>query len=192
MIDKRLRLLAAASVLTLGATTVASAAPTHGALKDCGTLEVSFGGFGNLPKGVPTGSTPQEHAFRVSGNLGCTTVRSVMQTFENNATSTLTINKPPAPGWSKCTFSKKAQGYGLQDGQERDRGPACLEEERQDGWPRPPQAVGQSRTSQPGSRQLHQSVGRGALTDMSPRLRKHEALVVIAYFCVRDHDGAAG
>jgi hypothetical protein len=33
-----------------------------------------------------------------------------MQKFENNASSTLTINKPPAPGWA-CKFDHKAEGY---------------------------------------------------------------------------------
>jgi hypothetical protein len=111
MIDAGLKGIAAASLLTLTGSAIASGAPTRSALKDCGRLAAGIGGVGKLPSGVPAGSTPQVDAFRVSGKLSCTTVRSVMQAFENNATSTLTINKPPAAGWSTCKYSTKAQGY---------------------------------------------------------------------------------
>jgi hypothetical protein len=111
VIDKVLKVIAATSVLALGGAGIASGTPTRSALKDCGRLAAGIGGTGKLPKGVPAGSTPQADAFRVSGSLSCSTVRSVMQVFENNATSLATINKPPAAGWSSCKFSAKAQGY---------------------------------------------------------------------------------
>lgn len=98
------------AALTLGASGPVSNASARTTPKDCGKLAVGIGGFGHLPSGVPAGSVPQVHAFRVSGGLGCKTVHAVMQTFENNASSTVTINKPPALGWS-CKFNKKAQGY---------------------------------------------------------------------------------
>jgi hypothetical protein len=78
--------------------------------KDCGRLAAGIGGTGHLPSGVPAGSTPQADAFRVGGSLSCGTVRSVMQSFENNASSLLTIGTPPAPGWA-CKFSHKAQNF---------------------------------------------------------------------------------
>lgn len=96
--------MATAAVLAGGGT---AAAATH--LKDCGRLNT--GGFGGpLPAGIPPGAAPSLHAYRVSGHLGCATVHSVMQKFEKNASSTLTINKPPAAGW-KCRFSSHAKGY---------------------------------------------------------------------------------
>jgi hypothetical protein len=104
---KALAVLAGTVVLGVGG--LGSSASARDAPKDCGKL--TTGGFGGpLPKGIPSGSVPQLHAFRVSGSLSCKTVHSVMQKFENNAKSTLTINKPPAPGW-KCKFNKKARGY---------------------------------------------------------------------------------
>jgi hypothetical protein len=102
--------LAAVSLLTFGGTALAVGPAAHlAALKDCGRLSVAFGGVGKPPKGVPSGANPEIDAFRVSGQLGCKTVRSVMQAYENNASSTLTANKPPAPGWS-CKYNRKAQG----------------------------------------------------------------------------------
>jgi hypothetical protein len=102
--------LAGSAVLALGASGLASDAVAGTQPKDCGRISVGIGGFGQQPSGVPAGSVPQVNAFRVSGHLDCKTVHSVMQRFENNASSTLTINKPPAPGWT-CKFNKKAQGY---------------------------------------------------------------------------------
>lgn len=103
----------AAAALLAAVLAPASFAASH--LVDCGKLTAAGGFGGPLPKGVPTGSTPSIHAFRVKGSLACGKVRSVMQAFEKNATSTLTINNPPAPGW-KCSFSKKAEGYVCRSG----------------------------------------------------------------------------
>lgn len=98
---------AGACVALLAGAGGASAATAH--LKDCGGL--TSNGFGGAPPaGVPAGARPSLRAFRVAGHLGCATVHSVMQKFENNAGSTLTLNKPPVPGWS-CKFSTHARGY---------------------------------------------------------------------------------
>ena len=107
---RTLGVLMGSAALALGASALASNAVARILPKDCGRLAVGIGGFGHLPSGVPAGSVPEVDAFRVSGGLDCKTVHSVMQRFENNASSTLTINKPPAPGWT-CKFNKKAQGY---------------------------------------------------------------------------------
>ena len=107
---RTLGVLVGSAALALGASGLASNAAARTQPKDCGRLAVGLGGFGHLPRGVPAGSVPQVKAFRAGGRLGCKTVHSVMQRFENNASSTLTINKPPAPGWT-CKFNKKAQGY---------------------------------------------------------------------------------
>jgi hypothetical protein len=88
---------------------VASSAAAKATPKDCGKLEVGFGGVGKLPKGVPAKAKPEIDAFRVRGKLGCKTVRSVMQAYEHNQMSTLTQGKPPAPGWS-CKFDHKVAG----------------------------------------------------------------------------------
>lgn len=107
--------LAGSVALALGASGLASTAAARTKLKDCGKLAAGIGG--GLPSGVPAGAVPEVHAFRVAGNLGCKTVHSVMQKFENNASSTLTINKPPAPGWS-CKFNRKARGYVCKKGKD--------------------------------------------------------------------------
>ena len=101
--------LASLGVLLFGAAV--SGASTR--LLDCGKLTAGIGGPN--PKGVPTNATPEVRAFRVAGSLRCSTVHSVMQKFENNASSTLTFNLPPAPGW-KCAFSSKARGYVCRNG----------------------------------------------------------------------------
>jgi hypothetical protein len=107
---RALGLLVGSAALASGICGPASNAAARVQPKDCGKLAAGIGGFGHLPSGVPAGSVPQVDAFRVSGRLDCKTVHSVMQRFENNASSTLTINTPPAPGWT-CRFNKRAQGY---------------------------------------------------------------------------------
>jgi hypothetical protein len=107
---RTLGVLVGCAALALSVSGPVSNAAARTQPKDCGRLAAGIGGVGHLPSGVPAGSVPQVDAFRVSGHLTCKTVHSVMQSFENNASSTLTINKPPAPGWT-CKFNKKAQGY---------------------------------------------------------------------------------
>lgn len=107
--------VAASVALALGAGGLASIAAASTKPKDCGRLAAGIGG--PLPSGVPAGSVPEVHAFRVGGSLGCKTVHSVMQKFENNASSTLTINKTPAPGWT-CKFNRKARGYVCRKGKD--------------------------------------------------------------------------
>jgi hypothetical protein len=99
--------VAATACVALLASAGGASAATH--LKDGGKLTV--GGFGGRPPaGVPVGASPSLHAFRVSGHLGCGIVRSVMQKFETNSSSTLTANKPPAPGWT-CKLNHHAKAY---------------------------------------------------------------------------------
>lgn len=111
---RTIAVLAGSAVLALGASGLVSTSEARTKPKDCGKLAVSGVG-GRLPSGVPAGSTPQVHAFRVNGSLSCKTVHSVMQRFEKNASSSLTINKPPAPGWT-CKLNSKARGYVCKNG----------------------------------------------------------------------------
>lgn len=105
------KLLIVAVVLTaVSSLSVAPAIAGSAALKDCGKLRVSGGFGGPLPKGVPSGSVPQEEGFRVSGSVSCSAVVHVLNAFEASASNAATLSNPPAPGWSPCSFIVRS-GY---------------------------------------------------------------------------------
>ncbi len=95
---------AALAFAALSALSVLPPAADAAPLKDCGKLTVVSGFGGGLPKGVPVGSKPQLHGFRVSGTIACKSVLRVLDAFEANSSDAAKLSDPPQPGWSPCNF----------------------------------------------------------------------------------------